>query len=96
MAMSGRKAGALWQKKQKADSSNDEDTDEPSSSKKVKVSTVALTSQPLISKSEPMDATPTRTAWAVDEKVDTMGGILYVVIQINVTLSYIRALEEYW
>jgi hypothetical protein len=62
MAMSGRKAAALRQKKQKADSSNDESTAEPSSSKKAKVSAVALTSQPLISELEPMDATLTGNA----------------------------------
>jgi hypothetical protein len=79
MAMSGRKAAALRQKKQKVDSSDDEGTAEPSSSKKAKVSAVALTPQPLISESEPMDTTPTRKAWAVEEMVDTTGRILYEV-----------------
>jgi hypothetical protein len=43
MAMAGRKAAALWQKKRKADSSDNEGTAEPSFSKKAKVSAVVLT-----------------------------------------------------
>jgi hypothetical protein len=59
MAISGRKAAALQQKKRKEDSSDDEGTAGPSSSKKAKVSAVALTLQPLISESELIDAIPT-------------------------------------
>jgi hypothetical protein len=62
MAMLGRKASALRQKKRKPDSSDDEDTVDPSSSKKVKVSAVALTPQPLISEPEPMNTTSIRNA----------------------------------
>jgi hypothetical protein len=62
MAMYGRKAATLWQKERKTDSSDDEGTVEPSSSKKVKVSAVALTPQPLTSEPEPMDATFIRKA----------------------------------
>jgi hypothetical protein len=46
--MSGRKAAALREKKWIANSSDDEGTVELSSSKKAKVSAVALTPQPLI------------------------------------------------
>jgi hypothetical protein len=60
--MSSRKIAALRQKKWTVDSSDDEATVEPSSSKKAKVSTVALTLQPLISKSELMDTTSTGKA----------------------------------
>jgi hypothetical protein len=73
MAMSGRKAAALWQNKRKADFSNDEGTVEPSSSNKAKVSVVALTPQPLISEPEPMDAASTGNAWAPEKMVDSMG-----------------------
>jgi hypothetical protein len=62
MVISGRKAVMLWQKKQKADSSDDEGTMEPSSSRIAKVSAGALTPQPLISDPEPMDATSTGKA----------------------------------
>jgi hypothetical protein len=97
MAMSGRKAAALRQKKRKADSSDDEGTAELSSSKKAKVSAVALTPQPLISESEPMDATPTRKAWAMEEIVDTTGRILYEVDSDQCDFECIRALEgELW
>jgi hypothetical protein len=61
--MSGKKAATLWKKKQKVDSSDDKGTVELSSSKMVKVSTIALTTQPLISELEPMDATCTRHTW---------------------------------
>jgi hypothetical protein len=71
MAMSGIKAATLWQKKWHADSSDDEDIMEPSSSKKAKVSIVAFTLQRLISEPEPMDGTYTGPAWAVEETVDT-------------------------
>jgi hypothetical protein len=47
--------------KQKVDSSDDESTVEPSSSK-AKVSAVALTPFPLISESEPIDTTSTLKA----------------------------------
>jgi hypothetical protein len=77
MAMSGRKPATLWQKKRKPDSSDDDVTVEPSSSQKVKVSAVALTPQPLISELEPIDTTSTRQAWAIEQRVDTMGQILY-------------------
>jgi hypothetical protein len=76
MAMSGRKATALRQTKWKADSSNDEGSVDPSSSKKAKVSAIALTPQPLISEPEPMDAISTRTAWVAEEMVDIKGRIL--------------------
>jgi hypothetical protein len=79
MAMSGRNAAALWQKKQQADYSDIEGTDEPSSSTKAKVSAVAVTPQPLISESEPMDTTPTGNAWAAEETVNPRGRILYEV-----------------
>jgi hypothetical protein len=59
-----------------ADSADDEVTTEPSSSKETKVSTVAHTPKPLISDSEPMDATPTRKAGTVEEMVDNTGQIL--------------------
>jgi hypothetical protein len=79
MAMSGMTAATLRQKKRKADSSDDEDRLDPSSSNKAKISAVALTLQPLILESEPTDATSTRTASVVEEMVDTMGQILYEV-----------------
>jgi hypothetical protein len=79
IALSGRKVAALWQKKRKADSSDDYSTVERSSSKRAKVSAVALTLQPLILEPERMDATSTRKAWAAEETVDTMGRILYSV-----------------
>jgi hypothetical protein len=79
IAMSGRKAAALWQKKRKADSSDDKGTAEPCLSKKAKVSTVALTPQPLSCKSELIDATPTGQAWAIEETLDATGRILYEV-----------------
>jgi hypothetical protein len=72
MAMSGRKAAALRQMKRKADSSDDEGTAEMPASKNVKISAGALTLPPLISKSEPIDAIPTRKAWERKEMVDTM------------------------
>jgi hypothetical protein len=62
MAMSGRKMATLWQKKRKADSSDDEGTVVQYFSKKVKVSAIALTPQPLILEPEPIDATSTRKA----------------------------------
>jgi hypothetical protein len=77
--MSGRKAATVRQKKRKADSSDDDGTAELSSSKKAKVSAVALTLQPLISESEPMDSTSTRKALAMEKTVDTTGRILYEV-----------------
>jgi hypothetical protein len=43
IAISSRKVAALQQKKRKADSSDDKGTVEPSSSKRAKVSAVALT-----------------------------------------------------
>jgi hypothetical protein len=79
MAMSGRKAAALWQKKRNANSSRDEGSAELSSSKKANVSAVVLTPQALISESEPRDTTPTGKAWAVEETVDTIGRIQYEV-----------------
>jgi hypothetical protein len=62
MAMSGRKMAALWQMKWMADSSDNKGTMELSSSKKAKVSAVALTPQPLISEPEPKEATSTGKA----------------------------------
>jgi hypothetical protein len=62
MAMSGRTVATLWENKRKADSSDDEGTMEPSSSKKTKVSAVALIPHPLISEPEPMDTTSTEKA----------------------------------
>jgi hypothetical protein len=62
MAISGRKAAALWENKREGDSSNDDGCAEPSPSKKAKVSAIALIPQRLISESEPIDATPTRQA----------------------------------
>jgi hypothetical protein len=73
MVIFGRKAATVRQKKRKADSSDDEDTVEPSSSKKAKVSAIVLTLQPSISEPEPMDATSTGKAWVAEEILDTMG-----------------------
>jgi hypothetical protein len=62
MTILSKKAGNLRQTKLKADSADDKDTVELSSSKKAKVNAVGLTSQPLISEPEPMDATSTGKA----------------------------------
>jgi hypothetical protein len=79
MAIFARKAAILQQKNRKADSSDDEGTVEPSSSKKAKVSAVILTPQLLISELEPIDTTSTRNAWVAEETLYTMGRILYEV-----------------
>jgi hypothetical protein len=77
--MSGRTVAAFRQKKQKADSSADEGTVEPSSSNKAKVSAVVLTPQLLIWEPEPMDATSIGQTWATEKTVDTIGQSLYEV-----------------
>jgi hypothetical protein len=79
MAMSGSKAAAFQQKKWKADSSYDEGTVELSSSKKAKVSDVALIPQLLILELELIDTTSTGKAGAAEESVDTTGRSLYEV-----------------
>jgi hypothetical protein len=63
MAMSGRKAAGRWQKNRKVDASDDKGIAEPSSSKKPTESAIPLGPQPLISESDPIDATPTGNAW---------------------------------
>jgi hypothetical protein len=73
IASSGKKVATLLKKKRKANSSDVEGTVGPSSSKKAKVSTVALIPQPLISEPELMDITYTGTARVAEEMVDTMG-----------------------
>jgi hypothetical protein len=79
MAISSRQPAAIWQKKRKADSSDDESTVELSSSKEAKVSAVAITPQPLILKLEPMDLTSTGKPWAAEKTLDTISQILYEV-----------------
>jgi hypothetical protein len=77
--MSGGKQLPFRRRNEKRIPSDDEGTAELSSSKKAKVSTIALTSLLLIFESEVMDITPTGKAWAMLETVDTMGQILYEV-----------------
>jgi hypothetical protein len=79
MAMSDRTAVTLQQKKRMPDSSDNEGTVVPASSKKAKVSAIGLTLQLLILELEPMDVTTTGKAYAVEKTVDTTDQILYEV-----------------